>query len=463
MMSITRRHLIGATLVSLLALPRPAVAAGERTLEARKGTLRLLPEPATETQVWGFDGQVPGPLLRYKHGEEINLRLLNSLDQPLTLSFQGLHRDNALDGVAGLTQKPIAPKESFSYRFTPADSGLYWYRSHVLQFIPEQLARGLYGPLIIDEAKPPECDHDMLVVLEDWKLDDKAQIVGDFANPADVTGKGRIGSLMTSSSKPIPLIETFQPGSRVRLRIVSAFNARIMFMSFLGVQPFVLAVDGQPCDAFEPVQRTLPIGPGARFDVMLDVPVKADPPASIVMRGVDAPDQPILSLKAEGEPVKQRPAIASLEDNPRLPRAIKLEGAKRFDLVLEGGSKPRGKTDTKDTPKPDAAAAPWKINNQISKDYATAPAFSVKRGTPVTLAFINKTAFLQQMHVHGHSIRLLHDLDDGWEPYWRDCVIIPEGRTKHIAFVADNPGKWLIESLIAERQAAGMLTWFEVT
>jgi FtsP/CotA-like multicopper oxidase with cupredoxin domain len=469
----TRRRLLGTTLASLMALPLRAKSAddGVRKLEARKGSLRLLPEPAPETEIWGFDGQVPGPLLRYKKGEAIKLRLVNSLEQPLTLSFQGLRRENALDGVGGLTQKPVLPGQSFDYHFTPPDAGFTWYRSHVLPHIPEQLGRGLYGPLIVDEANPPEVDRDMLLVLEDWKLDDKAAITGDFGAPADVMGIGRIGKLVTVGSKPIPLTEKFPPGSRLRLRILSVTNARIMFASFMGVQPFVIAVDGQPCEAFEPVRRTLPIGPGARFDVMLDLPREAGAEASLVLRGFNEPDQPLLILRTEGEAHKERAAIASLENNPRLPKEIKLQSARRVDIILEGGTKADLQTPNRqastgkpaETSKPAGPALPWTLNGHAAKEFGPTPLFSVKRGTAVTLAFVNRTAFLQQMHVHGHNLRLLHDLDDGWEPYWRDCVIIPEGRTKHVAFVADNPGKWVIECLIAERQAAGMVTWFEVT
>ncbi len=58
-------------------------------------------------------------------------------------------------------------------------------------------------------------------------------------------------------------------------------------------------------------------------------------------------------------------------------------------------------------------------------------------------------------------MRLLHDLDDGWEPYWRDSVLVAAGKTKHVAFIADNPGKWVIESLIPDRH--GLSTWFLVT
>ena len=60
-------------------------------------------------------------------------------------------------------------------------------------------------------------------------------------------------------------------------------------------------------------------------------------------------------------------------------------------------------------------------------------------------AVANKTAAVQAIRLWGHVARLLHAMDDGWEPYWRDTFLIQPGRTAHIAFVADNPGKWPIE------------------
>ena len=66
------------------------------------------------------------------------------------------------------------------------------------------------------------------------------------------------------------------------------------------------------------------------------------------------------------------------------------------------------------------------------------------------------------MRLGGHVARLLHALDDGWEPYWRDIILIPPGRTVHAAFVADNLGKWPIESASPERRNAGLAAWFQV-
>ena len=159
--------------------------------------MRLLPEPAGETAVWGYDGEVPGPLLRYKKGEEVKIRLVNKLDQPTSLNWHGVRIDNAMDGVGGLTQEPVPPGGSFEYRFTPPDSGLYWYHPQVLPFVREQQGRGLYGVLIVDEPEPPQADRDMLIVLDDWKLDDKGQIV-----PFDAaTGEARIGPLVTLNAR----------------------------------------------------------------------------------------------------------------------------------------------------------------------------------------------------------------------------------------------------------------------
>ena len=79
----------------------------------------------------------------------------------------------------------------------------------------------------------------------------------------------------------------------------------------------------------------------------------------------------------------------------------------------------------------------------------------------MTLGFVNRSGVALAMHVHGQCMRLLHDLDDGWEPYWRNGVIVPPGKTKHAAFLAESPGKWAIHDDILEHEAGGLATWFE--
>ena len=486
-MSVDRRFFLGGVAATVVALPTQAAAATDRvtaddwvTLEARPSSLRLVPEPAGETAVWGYQGRVPGPLLRLKKGAELKVRLVNKLAQPTSLNWHGVRTPNAMDGVAGLTQKPVLPGESFEYRFTPPDAGLFWYHPHVWPQSAEQIGRGLYGVLIVDEAAPPAADQELLVVLDDWTLDDKGQIKGDVLDVETARHLGRIGALITANSQPAPATTVLKPGSRVRLRLVSAMSARIMIVSFDGVHPMVQAIDGQPCELFEPVRQTIPIGPGARFDIIIDLPAEPGKDARLVLRGEGGPDRPLLVFKTEGEPRKAWPPVVVLPQNGALPSQIPLERAFKMDVVIDGGAKPQAATPAEPprkgrkplapakSPQPPAGSVPdithlWTINGVASDGFSGKPLFTVKRGSAVSLALVNKSAFPQQIHLHGHAVRLLHDLDDGWEPYWRDAVLVADGRTKHIAFVADNPGKWALESLVLDRQVTGLAAWFEVT
>lgn len=449
-MPFTRRALLGSALATLV--PLPVRADDVRVLSARKASLRL--EPVAETEVHGFAGQVPGPLFRCRTGEEVKVRLVNQLDEPLTFACQGMRIDNAMDGVAGLTQPPVLPGQSFDYRIKPPDSGLFYYRSEVAPNGSRQLRQGLYGAFIVDEPAPPAADSDILVVLADWFLDHAGQIIEPqgshpqkSAVPAD-----RPRFALTVNSKLAPLVETQRPGARIRLRLLNAAAASIMFVAFEGLRPLVLAIDGEPCEAFAPFQALLPIGPGARFDVMVDLPTQAGAEGRLVLRGA-GPDLPVVRFKTEGQPRKDLPPIASLPLNPLLPAMIDLKASRKLEIVIAGGPK---------MPMPAGPAVPFSLNGSAATNFAATPLFSVKRGTPITLALVNRTGFVQQIVLHGHHLRLLHDLDDGWDPYWRDSAIIAAGRTKHVAFVADNPGKWAIECMPLLPQATEMVTWFEV-
>src|SRR3954468_9174195 len=133
MPDFTRRTLLGGAAGTLLPLSagaqvpqkqtEPATPEGVRVLEARMASQRILASPAGETDLWGYDGQVPGPVRRDKAGEELAVRLVNRLAQPTSLHWHGVRIDNAMDGVVGLTQKPVMPGTAFDYRFQVPGSG----------------------------------------------------------------------------------------------------------------------------------------------------------------------------------------------------------------------------------------------------------------------------------------------------------------------------------------------------
>ena len=198
---------------------------------------------------------------------------------------------------------------------------------------------------------------------------------------------------------------------------------------------------------------------------MFDLPNASGARAAVRMTGMDqlggGPDRDLVVFDIRG---KSRPSLGPIvgpEQNPLLPPIIRLDRATRLDLSIEGGF--ANDAEMKRQPVCMAAGgAVWKINGRTGKALNDKPLFSVARGTAVSLGFINKSRVAQVIRLHGHVMRQLHLLDDGWEPYWRDSVIVPPGKTVRVAFVADNPGKWRLGSGILEHAVSGLSAWFEV-
>lgn len=439
----------------------PAPTPAARELIAAPAKARLRPAPATESEVWAFDGSSPGPTLRMKLGETLRLNLQNRTDKPLSLHWHGLRHDQTMDGVGGFSQEATAPGDSFEYRLTPRDSGSYLYRPLLLGGSSEPAGRGLCGLLVVEEMEPPAVDLDLPVLVGDWLLGDDHKLLPFPATGQEGAAAGRLGSWLTVNGKPPPERVALPPGARVRLRLANACNARIMRLRFDGLKAFVVAVDGQPTETFEPVRAQLPFAPGTRYDVIFDMPEEIGASASVT--ALIGPGMPLVRFVSEAaKPGTKRVAtgpISALAPNPTLPAEVRLQNASRAEILVEGGAKVGA--DNKLNLDGVDQTRPWRLNGGTG-DAQGKPLLSVRRGSPVVIGITNKTDFLQPFHVHGHSFRLLHPLDDGWEPYFLDTVQIPEGKRLHIAFIADNPGRWLISSTVLERFDLGLWTWFEV-
>ncbi|MCJ2010315.1 multicopper oxidase family protein [Methylobacterium sp. J-092] len=432
--------------------PRAAKAAPSKT--------RFRPEPAPETAVWSFDGTSAPPTFRVKLGEAVRVRVENRTDKPLSLHWHGVRNKNAMDGVGGVTQAPIAPGADFTYDFVPPDAGTFLVRPLVVGGSSEPSGRGLAGFLVVEEKAPPAVEADVSLLMQDWRLQDDGALL-PFGQTAFAASNGRLGNLVTINGANVPATFEARPGSRIRVRLGNACNARATRIRFEGLKVYVAAVDGQPTDTFEPLRATLPFPPGTRYDLLIDLPAEADAKGAItalVGQGLQ-----LATVVTKGSAItEKRPPIGPIGENPLLPREVKLQNALRRDVVITGGA-----SLSKDKPEAEPAYSGdanriWSVNG-TSATAGLAPIFTVKRGQVVVLALRNETAFPQALHLHGHVFRLLHPLDDGWEPYWLDTFQLLEGRTARIAFQADNPGRWLISATVLERFDTGLWTCFEVT
>jgi FtsP/CotA-like multicopper oxidase with cupredoxin domain len=474
----SRRSTLGGLFATAIAAPaisqqrpanrqaqQPAQPADEapprevrQTLTLAPAKARLRPSPPVDFDVWASDGAVPARPIRIRVGDTALITVNNRTEQALALHWQGLRGTASMDGVGGFSQDPIAPGASFQYRLTPPDAGTFLWRPVMLGQSGPAQDRGLSGALIVEETSPPPVDLDVTVVVDDWLLTDDSKIVPFERGPGHAAA-GRLGSWITVNGRAPPERIQVALGARVRLRLISACNARLMRLRFDGMRPYVIAVDSQPTDSFEPLRAALPFSPGTRYDLLVDVPNEAGG-VGTVMAQIGA-GVPLVMLVASDRPVARPalPAIGPIGENRLLPPAIRLQDALRVDMAIEGGAKamPDGRLDLTNVD----LSKPWTINGNVG-DPGSKPLFSVPVGRPVVLAISNKTIWTQVMHIHGHTCRLLHPLDDGWEPYWTDNAQIPEGKTLRFAFRAETPGKWLISSGVIERFDAGLWTWFEV-
>jgi FtsP/CotA-like multicopper oxidase with cupredoxin domain len=167
---------------------------------ARRGSVRIAPEPHPQTEVWGYNGGVPGPEIRLRQGARLRVAVENRLDEDTTVHWHGIRVPNAMDGVPFLTQKPIAARGgTFVYEFDAPDAGTYWYHPHLRSH--EQVDRGLSGALIVEEADPIKVDRDIVWLLDDWRLDRDAGIRGDFGSFMDASHAGRIGNTVTVNGR----------------------------------------------------------------------------------------------------------------------------------------------------------------------------------------------------------------------------------------------------------------------
>lgn len=268
-MIFTRRSFLTATMAGLATLPRLGRAQTEPDqLVAAPSEHQLLPLNYGSTQLWTFNDQFPGEALSVRQGQRFRRRLVNRLAEPTSIHWHGIRIDNAMDGVPGLTQEAVQPDALFDYDFVVPDAGTFWYHSHNRS--TEQVARGLYGPMIVQELDPPDVDQDITLMLDDIRLEGSGLLAEGFDNLHDRSHAGRIGNVMltngvTEFSAPVRRHE------RLRLRLVNASNARVMQLGLQGLEGWTVALDGMPLETPQPVRSAFLLAPAQRIDLIVDV------------------------------------------------------------------------------------------------------------------------------------------------------------------------------------------------
>ncbi|XID96191.1 multicopper oxidase family protein [Paenibacillaceae bacterium WGS1546] len=399
----------GALSLAMLTGPRDREPDRKFTLTAEKKTVTL--GSGREFQAWTFNGVLPGPELRMKQGELVEVTLINKdIEEGATIHWHGLDVPNAEDGVAGATQDAVMPGENHVYRFVAEQTGTFWYHSH--QHSRKAVEMGLFGSLIVEPETPAggSPEDDVTVMTHIWPGGGVA--IGDR--------EGVLRKKMT-------------PGTPVRIRLINTQDWVRQKFALVGAPFKIAAIDGT--DLNEPGELEnvhVELTTGGRMDLtflMPDRPVFLSVGGSrnngILLSRDGSGDVPDLPRTEAFAPIRYgEPAPVPIDANADFDREFEMVLGDKFGFF--NGS----------------FGSLYTINGEV---FPNTPMFMVQEGDLVKTTIYNRGSVDHPMHLHGHHMLVLsHNGEPSTgSPWYSDTLDVLPGDTYEVAFVADNPGLWM--------------------
>jgi plastocyanin len=232
-------------------------------------------QPGSHVRAWTYNGQMPGPEIRVREGDRVQITLVNHLPVATTIHWHGVDVPPEMDGPAGLNQAAVEPGQTFVYDFIATPAGTRWYHSHT--DVAMQVMLGLYGSFIVEPRHDaPKYDRDYTYILTEWDSELTPDVATGKAprGPRDSTLRGgEFGTdlfLMNGrTNDAIPPI-VVKEGDRVLIRLINAGNVPHPFHTH-GHSFKIVATDGNPVpEVAQLTKDTVLIGPGERYDIVFE-------------------------------------------------------------------------------------------------------------------------------------------------------------------------------------------------
>jgi FtsP/CotA-like multicopper oxidase with cupredoxin domain len=362
-----------------------------------------------ERELWGYDGKVPGPVIRARTGETLRVKVINELGTPTSVHWHGMHQPGTwqMDGVADVSQAPIPAGAEFvsEYKATPA--GTHWYHAH----LGVQYGNGLFGPLVVDDPAPIAAyDREETLLINDWfwqpgeeelarllkggsgkmpgtdkmpKKDMKeGPDLGDVPFQSGlINGKGRA---RPDSKSPLTEVRV-ERGETVRLRLINGSSTYALRFQVDGHPLTVIASDGRP---IRPVSvDNLVLDVGETYDVLL----KADQEGTRWIRAVTLAGNPILAVLRYAGAALAEPEEGAVKWGPRALRPEDMRSREPVTLAAQPREIPL-------TLGGSMMPYRWSINEQF---YPKADPIDIQKDEPVRFVIRNPTRMSHPFHLHG--------------------------------------------------------------
>jgi len=448
--------------------------------------------------MYGYNGQVPGPLIRVPQNATITVRFHNRIDLPSTVHWHGVRLDNRFDGVPGITQDSVLAGGDYTYTVHFPDAGIYWYHPHVREDIEQGM--GLFGNMLVDS---PARDYYSPVNREETLVLDDLLVNGDTLIPfgkeaANYALMGRVGNVLLVNGEPRYALRA-KKGEVVRFFITNVSSSRTYNVSFGGAPIKVVAGDVSRFEREERVPSVV-LAPAERY--VVDVRFDRSGQLTIV-NAIQAINHYAGEFSSEldtlGVVTVDAAAIvpdygkqwATLRANEAVSRDIEPYRSdfdrppdKTLTLTVATNTLPLATVQFMNVDTayfapvewvdgmPDmnwlstSKQVRWILRDEAGKENMDID-WHVVRGSVVKLRIFNdpKSFHPMQHPIHLHGQRMLVVGRDGVPTtnlVWKDTAIIPVGSTVDVLIDASNPGDWMLHCHIAEHLGSGMMTVMHV-
>jgi FtsP/CotA-like multicopper oxidase with cupredoxin domain len=458
---ILRRDVLQLSGMAAVSAALPAAAQNLATpdyrLEIAPFTLELSPRHRLKTVA--YNGQVPGPLLRFKEGRPITIEVTNHNERAEVVHWHGLFTPVDADGSIEEGTAPIAPNATARYTFMPRPSGFRWYHTHTMAM--GDLTRGQYGGqhgflMIEARVEPGRYDQEFFLALHDWggyMLASDDGSMNPSYNFATINGK------IIGSGEPLRV----KQGQRVLLHVLNSSPSEAHWISFAGHELRVIALDGNPAPSTQAVPM-LRLAPAERVCALV---VMNNPGVWIlgeVRKHVQAAGMGVIVEYANqrGPPRWQQPTdlVWNYEQfAAAAPIAEPTEAPINIPLAFESKFQGHGSMET------------WMINGKSYPDTGTD---SLRQGQRYRLQFINKSMDDHPVHLHRHSFELrslgapLKGASNSASKsvkivrgIIKDVLLVDSQTQAEVEFTADNPGASLFHCHQQNHMDFGFMMLFQ--
>ncbi|MES2859222.1 MAG: multicopper oxidase family protein [Pseudomonadota bacterium] len=402
------------------------------------------------TEVYAYNGQVPGPALEFREGDRVRVRFRNQLPEATTVHWHGMHLPFPSDGSPF---HPVAPGEEYEYAFTvqPGTAGTYWYHPHPDHSTGRQVARGLYGGIVVRAADDPlPAMTERLLVLSDNRFHGDGTL--DLPEPHSHQGRvdfenGREGTALFVNGKVMPEV-SIRSGEVQRWRVVNASAGRFYRLSIPGHKLLHVGSDGGLFERPVEVDELL-LASAERVEFLL--------------RGSGTPGS---SVTVQALPYDRYIPQTRPKDweQPRDLLVLRYDDASPVaPVALPTTLRPIPALDPAQATQTRVMAMSQGLINGLQMDMQRVDV-SARLGATEIWQIENLVGMDHPFHLHGFQFQVL-DRDGVPEPFrsWKDTVNVPKHQTVRFIVRYDNyPGMWMFHCHILDHEDHGMMGVLEV-